>query len=699
MKRCQQACPIGVGCRTLAVQIRRQADASGYAGAGSDAGGRRVGRGYENPLAARDPALRSVTLPESFHGSKANRQDVSSVVDAETIQRRARLALMKQLDSNLLWRGTVVKDTTHWVSQHFLKCKTDPKYRRARERMILTGKHMMRELAEMTGTFPRTLLVAEGKPVPSWLGGGGDHGPSGKEGGDSDAHDDPGAAPLSSSHEQILTPSGEPCEIVRVSQRLADEIDAANDGYIGDYAMPAPPLIEDLIANTSRHERVLVLDNVTDPGQLGTMLRTAAALSYDAVLMVNHCADYYDHAVVRASRGVHFLPHAPFYVIRDEDGDDAYGLINHIMKRNNMESVAFTPNPSSHWGVSTTAPNGANAAAHSPFAAARELLRRDSPQKTPTAASSSPLSSGSTSLLSSLESNVQATKRTAVAARLSTFLLDTFATKPGTVKATSEEKRGTDGKSFMIFAGPDRTNTLIPTLERKVARPTIVLQLDEQQDATIGGACFPDDALAIADFTTTFPTVLYAMRPKGDWDYLTPAEREETALAGKGGASHSNLVGWEVTKPHQENIDEDEQTESAIDDMMWRVNKRILKRVKTDHGYFVDMEKRIGRHHAVREMKNIQDPLFVFTGEGATYMKKPEPKLSKYVPNIATDYMEHAGRDELAQEMRTHNKQFTNWMDEIDGVEDGGAPTITDIYNQNGKFAYQTPNGTRKSPR
>lgn len=61
---------------------------------------------------------------------------------------------------------------------------------------------------------------------------------------------------------------------------------------------PIPPV------NTP--ERVLVLENVQDPGNVGTVLRTAAALGTDLVVLTGECADLYNPKTVRAAMGALF---------------------------------------------------------------------------------------------------------------------------------------------------------------------------------------------------------------------------------------------------------------------------------------------------------------------------------------------------------------------------------------------------------
>jgi TrmH family RNA methyltransferase len=49
-----------------------------------------------------------------------------------------------------------------------------------------------------------------------------------------------------------------------------------------------------------------VLDNLRDPGNLGTILRTAQAAGVDAVALSAGCVDLYSPKVVRAGMGAHF---------------------------------------------------------------------------------------------------------------------------------------------------------------------------------------------------------------------------------------------------------------------------------------------------------------------------------------------------------------------------------------------------------
>ncbi len=70
-------------------------------------------------------------------------------------------------------------------------------------------------------------------------------------------------------------------------------------GLIAVFPMPERDLPE---APT----RVLILDAIRDPGNLGTILRAAAAAGVEAVLLSSDCVDAYNPKVLRAAMGAHF---------------------------------------------------------------------------------------------------------------------------------------------------------------------------------------------------------------------------------------------------------------------------------------------------------------------------------------------------------------------------------------------------------
>ena len=62
----------------------------------------------------------------------------------------------------------------------------------------------------------------------------------------------------------------------------------------------------------AEYHKIIYLDQINDPGNLGTILRTAVAFNYDAVVLSKSSVDLYNEKVVAASKGALFLVDA-FY--------------------------------------------------------------------------------------------------------------------------------------------------------------------------------------------------------------------------------------------------------------------------------------------------------------------------------------------------------------------------------------------------
>ena len=55
------------------------------------------------------------------------------------------------------------------------------------------------------------------------------------------------------------------------------------------------------------YHKIVYLDQINDPGNLGTILRTAVAFNYDAVILSKSSVDIYNEKVIAASKGAIFL--------------------------------------------------------------------------------------------------------------------------------------------------------------------------------------------------------------------------------------------------------------------------------------------------------------------------------------------------------------------------------------------------------
>ena len=100
-----------------------------------------------------------------------------------------------------------------------------------------------------------------------------------------------------------LPPLPEGVRAVRVSGELMRSVSPAETPqgalFTGSFARDALPERLD-------GERYLALDGVQDPGNVGTILRTADAFDCAGVFLVNACADLYNPKTVRATMGAIF---------------------------------------------------------------------------------------------------------------------------------------------------------------------------------------------------------------------------------------------------------------------------------------------------------------------------------------------------------------------------------------------------------
>lgn len=55
------------------------------------------------------------------------------------------------------------------------------------------------------------------------------------------------------------------------------------------------------------NERVFILESIRDPGNLGTIIRTAASLGVDRIVMTSDCADIYNPKTIRGAMGALFM--------------------------------------------------------------------------------------------------------------------------------------------------------------------------------------------------------------------------------------------------------------------------------------------------------------------------------------------------------------------------------------------------------
>ena len=102
-------------------------------------------------------------------------------------------------------------------------------------------------------------------------------------------------------------------QVVQVSEEVLKSLSElpSPQGIVAEVAMP------DQTGLNLSQGRWLLLEDVQDPGNVGTMIRTADAAGLAGVLLTPGCADIYNQKTLRAMQGSHF--HLPIYRLSLEE--------------------------------------------------------------------------------------------------------------------------------------------------------------------------------------------------------------------------------------------------------------------------------------------------------------------------------------------------------------------------------------------
>lgn len=167
----------------------------------------------------------------------------------------------------------VITSRQNNVIRHIRKLAGDRKYRRNCGEFLCEGPKMLVE-AERWGFTPQTILACDEAQLHPWEG--------------------------LATHTVL--------------------VDAELLAYAADTETPQGLLFTCKIPETLDKlpgERLLVLDGVQDPGNVGTILRTADAFGADGVVLLSGCADPWSPKVVRATMGACFRIPVMVYTLEE----------------------------------------------------------------------------------------------------------------------------------------------------------------------------------------------------------------------------------------------------------------------------------------------------------------------------------------------------------------------------------------------
>lgn len=191
----------------------------------------------------------------------------------------------------------VLSSLAHPLVKELVRLREERSERTARGSVLIQGKKMITEVAQHTSV--KLLMVADESLIP---------------------------VGVQTQEVVIATP-----EIV---QKVAGVVSA--EGIVAEVTLPAPGDLHGLT-------RVVALDGVSDPGNLGTLLRTGLAFGWQGVFLLENCCDPYNDKAIRSAMGATFrLPlntgsSAELQSLAQQNDWDCYVA---DLKGNRPESVA-----------------------------------------------------------------------------------------------------------------------------------------------------------------------------------------------------------------------------------------------------------------------------------------------------------------------------------------------------------------------
>lgn len=151
----------------------------------------------------------------------------------------------------------LITSLQHPLVKHLTKLRLDKDYRQSHQSLVLEGSKPIKEVLK----HAKKLIYSEA--FLPW--------------------------PESQAEEWIVT---EP-----VLQKISGL--STPEGVIAEVHMPA-------LVSLEKCQFILVLDGISDPGNMGTLLRTALALGWEGIFVLPGSCDLFNEKVLRSARGAHF---------------------------------------------------------------------------------------------------------------------------------------------------------------------------------------------------------------------------------------------------------------------------------------------------------------------------------------------------------------------------------------------------------
>lgn len=155
-----------------------------------------------------------------------------------------------------------IKSLQHPIVKEFVQLRTKKQYREEKRRALIIGYKMVKDLLPL-GIISK-ILLKKNQSLPSFF-----------------------------SKNQ---------EFISVTEEILEKITQLknNEGIVAEVCIPEMTSLKD-------KKLILALDQVQDPGNVGTLIRSAVAFGFDGVYLLDGTCDPYNEKALRAAKGATFF--------------------------------------------------------------------------------------------------------------------------------------------------------------------------------------------------------------------------------------------------------------------------------------------------------------------------------------------------------------------------------------------------------
>lgn len=151
----------------------------------------------------------------------------------------------------------VISSLDHPLIKHLVKLRTDREYRYEKQSAIIIGQKLIREMSSYADF--KAVIVEQGTSFPDFS------------------------------------------QVYEVPRSLLKKITGVENPEPIAAEVAIPPFQQ-----LNNKQFLVIFDGVADPGNLGTLLRTALALNWEGAFFAPHCTDPFNEKAIRAAKGATF---------------------------------------------------------------------------------------------------------------------------------------------------------------------------------------------------------------------------------------------------------------------------------------------------------------------------------------------------------------------------------------------------------